>query len=441
MSATPRAPSMSPQLQSVASMARNDPSLRFQTLAHRIDPDALRRAYDRLDGQAAVGVDGITKAEYGQCLEENLRTLHARLRAGTYRHQPIRRVHIPKAPGETRPLGISSLEDKIVQGALREVLEAIYEQDFLPCSFGFRPGRSAHDTLRALDRAVFVRGASVILEADVKSFFDSVDRKALMEMLRERIADESFLRLVGKCLHVGVLDGEEFSTPDRGVVQGSVLSPLLGNVYMHHVLDQWFEHTVKPRLRGHAQLLRYADDFVVAFERRDDAERVLAALGQRMERFGLTLHPEKTRLVAFHQPDRGPAGGEPPETFDFLGFTVLWRKTRKGGWTVGFKTRRARLRRAIVSVTEFCRRQRHDPVKQQHAQLCRRLRGHLNYFGVNGNMRSLERLLNEARRTWRKWLDRRSQRARMTWERFQQLLERFPLPRPVIRVQLWARTT
>lgn len=288
---------------------------------------------------------------------------------------------------------------------------------------------------------MYARGASVILEADVKSFFDNVDRSALMEMLRERIADESLLRLVGKCLHVGVLDGEEFSSPERGVAQGSVLSPLLGNVYLHHVLDRWFELTVKPRLRGHAQLIRYADDFVVAFERRDDAERVLVALGQRMERYGLALHPEKTRLVAFHRPDRGPVEGAPRETFDCLGFTALWRTTRKGGWTVGFKTRRARLRRAIASVTEYCRSHRHDAVEQQHAGLCRRLQGHWNYFGVNGNVRSLERVLNGARQAWRKWLDRRSQRARMTWARFEQLLERLPLPRPEVRVQLWARTS
>jgi RNA-directed DNA polymerase len=431
---------VSPRLSKVAEFAKKDPTFRFQTLAHLVDRDALRRAFDRLDGKAAVGVDGVTKEQYAQRLEDHLTALHARMKAGQYRHQPIRRVHLPKGPNTTRPIGISSVEDKIVQGALREVLEAVYEQDFLDCSFGFRPGRRAHDALRVLDHALYVEGASVILEADVQSFFDSVDRKALLEMLRERIADEVFLRLVGKCLHVGVLDGAEFSTPETGTAQGSVLSPLLGNVYLHHVLDRWFEREVAPRLEGGAQLIRYADDFVIAFQKRSDAERVYKVLGLRFERYGLRLHPDKTRLVNVQRPGRGPSE-EGPETFDFLGFTVHWRRSRKGSWLLGFKTRTARLRRALSSVAEYCRRHRHEPVKQQHAGLCRRLEGHLNYYGVNSNSDSLERLLVGAEKLWRKWLDRRSQRARMSWERFKQLLKRFPLPRARIRVQLWVQAT
>ena len=446
MSVTPRAREVSPGLQKVAELARKDPRLRFHTLAHLLDEDALERAFRRLENQAAVGVDGITKDRYGQDLGGNLiggnlAALHARMKAGTYRHQPIRRVHIPKAPNKTRPIGISSVEDKIVQGALREVLEAIYEQDFVSGSYGFRPGRSAHDALRELDRAVWAEGAGWILEADIQSFFDSVDRKALMGMLRERIADESFLRLVGKCLHVGVLDGEEFSTPDVGTAQGSILSPMLGNIYLHHVLDRWFEREVRPRLRGAARLIRYADDFVIAFGRRDDAERVMAVLGQRMARFGLTLHPEKTRLVPFRRPDRRREGEPEPETFDFLGFTAYWRRGQKGGWALALKTRTARLRRAIVSVNEFCRSRRHEPVAQQHADLCRRLEGHMNYFGVPGNSSGLAALRHWAERIWRKWLDRRSQRARVNWRRFKQILARFPLPRVHVRVKLWAHAT
>ena len=230
-------------------------------------------------------MDGITKEQYGQDLERNLQDLHARLTAGRYRHQPILRVQIPKAPGRTRPIGISTTEDKIVQGALREVLNAVYEQDFLPCSFGFRPGRSAHDAVRRLNEVLMYEAVAVVLEADIQSFFDSVDRTALREMLQGRIADGSLLRLIGKCLHVGLLDGAQYSEPDEGTVQGSGLSPLLGNVYLHYVLDLWFERDVRPRLRGRATLIRYADDFVIAFERQDDAERVLAVLPQRMERF------------------------------------------------------------------------------------------------------------------------------------------------------------
>jgi group II intron reverse transcriptase/maturase len=329
------------------------------------------------------------------------------------------------------------LEDKIVQGAVREVLEAVYEQDFLDCSYGFRPKRSAHDAVRTLDRVVHQGKVSWILEADIESFFDSLDRTKLKEMLQIRVADGSLMRLIGKCLHVGVLDGEEYSEPDRGTTQGSVLSPLLGNVYLHYVLDVWFEREVKPRLRGEATLIRYCDDFIIAFERHDDAERVNAVLVKRFERYGLALHPDKTRLVAFARPRAWQRGGKGPGTFDFLGFTFYWRRTRRGRWVMWCKTRHARLRRAKQSIAEWCRRHRHLPVKAQHAALTRRLVGHFNYFGVNGNFRSLAHLVHVTQRVWFKWLRRRSQRRRLTWERFEILLERFPLPRPRITVRIW----
>jgi group II intron reverse transcriptase/maturase len=345
-------------------------------------------------------------------------------------------VHIPKGQGKTRPIGISCTEDKVVQAAVREVLEAVYEPIFREVSYGFRPGRSAHDALRALDR-MLLSGVKWIVEADIESFFDSIDRSMLMEMLRARVADGSLLRLIGKCLHVGVLDGEGFSEPEEGTVQGSVLSPLLGNVYLHHVLDLWFERDVQPRLQGKAYLIRYADDFVIGFEREDDAKRVMEVLGKRFERFGLRLHPEKTRLLPFERPRQGSTGGKGPATFDFLGFTHYWRKSRSGRWVPGIKTRTARLRRAIKAVADFCRSHRHKPVKEQHAALTRRIVGHFNYFGVNGNFRSLELLVREAERAWHKWLNRRSQRARLSWERFKAVLRVFPLPEPRIRVQLW----
>ncbi len=428
---------MSPELREVVERAQREPEGRFHSLAHRIDVPALERAFHRLRKDAAVGVDGVTKEAYGKELDSNLADLHERLRSKRYRHQPLRRVHIPKGKGQRRPIGISALEDKIVQGAVRDVLEAVYEQDFLDCSYGFRPGRSAHDAVRALKRAVDQGEVSWILEADIMSFFDSLDRTKLKEMLQARVADGSLLRLIGKCLHVGVLDGEEYSEPDQGTTQGSVLSPLLGNVYLHDVLDVWFEREVKPRLRGEATLIRYADDFVIGFERHDDAERVLTVLGKRMGRHGLTLHPDKTRLIAFERPRASQRGGKGPSTFDFLGFTFYWRRTRRGRWTMWCKTRHARLRRAIQSVAEWCRRHRHLPVAVQHAALTRRLVGHFNYFGVNGNSRSLACLVSVTERLWLKWLRRRSQRTRLTWERFKQLLARFPLPRPRITVQVW----
>ena len=260
---------MSPQLLKVVERAKREPEGRFNSLAHLMDVPALERAYRRMRNDAAAGVDGVTKEDYGQDLERNLRDLHERMKAKRYRHQPIRRVHIPKGQGQTRPIGIAAFEDKLVQDVIREVLEAIYEQDFLDCSHGFRPKRSAHDAIRTLDRIVHRGEVSWILEADVLSFFDSLDRKKLKEMLEIRVADGSLLRLIGKCLHVGVLDGVELSTPETGTAQGSVLSPLLGNVYLHYTLDLWFEQEVKPRLRGKATLIRYCDDCVPRRRKRE----------------------------------------------------------------------------------------------------------------------------------------------------------------------------
>ncbi len=428
---------MSPGLLKVVERARCEPEGRFHSLAHLIDVPALRRAYDRIRKDAAVGVDGMTKEQYGQDLEQRLRDLHARLRSKRYRHQPIRRVHIPKGQGKTRPIGISAFEDKLVQDAVREVLEAIYEQDFLDCSYGFRPGRRTHDAIRTLDRIVHRGEVNWILEADIVSFFDSVDRTALVEMLQTRVADGSLLRLIGKCLHVGVLDGAEFIRPKVGTAQGSVLSPMLGNVYLHYVLDLWFETEVKPRMRGRATLIRYCDDFIIGFEREDDARRVMDVLGKRPGRFGLALHPDKTCLLPFRRPPARQQGGKGPTTFDFLGFTLYWGRSRKGRWGMGCKTRSASLRRAIQSVYDWCRRYRHRSVREQHAALSRRLRGHFNYFGVSGNFRSLLLLVETTKRAWFKWLCRRSQRKRLTWERFADLLRDFPLPRPRITVRIW----
>ena len=438
---------MSPGLLKVVERAKTEPEGRFHSLAHLIDVPALMRAYRRTRKDAAVGVDGVTKEQYGQALEGNLRDLHKRLVSKRYRHQPIRRVHIPKDKGKTRPIGISAFEDKLVQDAVREVLEAIYEQDFQDCSHGFRPKRSAHDAIRALDRIAHRGKVNWILEADIVSFFDSLDRTQLKELLQIRVADGSLLRLIGKCLHVGVLDGAEYTEPETGTAQGSVLSPMLGNVYLHYVLDPWFEREVKPRLRGEVHLVRYADDlvfsgpsrgqFVMTFERQDDAERVMEVLGKRMGRFGLTLHPDKTRLLPFRRPPSEQTGGKGPATFDFLGFTLHWRRARSGRWGMMCKTRQARLRRSIQAIADWCRRYRHLPVKEQHAALTRRIQCHFNYFGVSGNSHSLLLLVEQVKRAWYKWLRRRSQQAHLTWEGFGELLKRFPLPRPRISVRIW----
>jgi group II intron reverse transcriptase/maturase len=286
----------------------------------------------------------------------------------------------------------------------------------------------------------FREGIEWIVEADIKGFFDSVIRRKLVEMLQTRVADGRFLRLVGKCLHVGVLEGGSFSIPTEGTAQGSIISPLLGNIYLHHVLDLWFEQEVRPRLTGYARLIRYADDFVIGFHRKEDAERVLGVLHKRMERFGLMLHPDKTRIVRFGRPRPEHKRAE-TEVFDFLGFTVFWRRSRKGRWILGMKTRKASFRKAIKALGDWCRRHRHWPLKEQQAALNKRLRGHDNHFAVNGNYRKLWLLRHELRRVWFKWLKRRHQGQRpggLTWEKFQKYLKRFPLLKPRIKVRIWA---
>jgi group II intron reverse transcriptase/maturase len=406
-------------------------------LAHHLTPEALTTAYLRLRKDAAIGVDGVTVAAYGENLEANIGSLFERLKGGKYRHQPIRRVHIPKDGGKTRPLGISATEDKIVQRVLTTVLEAVYEQDFKDFSYGFRPGRKAHDALKAINRMIDGEGVRVIVEADIKGYFDNIDRGHLMTMLRNRIADEKLLHLVGKCLHVGVLEGEEYSEPEDGTAQGSIISPLLGNVYLHNVLDEWWESEVLPRMKGKAYLVRYADDFVMGFEREEDADRVMKVLHQRFERYGLELHPEKTRQVTFRPPTEGETEPGDSETFDFLGFTHYWKRTRSGNWRPWVKTRKVKLRKAIKAIADYCKRHRHEPVKEQRASLKSRMQGHFNYFGVNGNSKALEQLYLETKKVWFKWLNRRSQRSSLTWPQFLAKLKALPLPRPRIKVQLW----
>lgn len=437
MAVAQTAGNMSTERLLVADRARREKQQgRFPALARLIDVAALRDAYTNLRTDAAVGVDGVSKAEYGHNLGTRLEELHQRMMGNRYRHQPIKRVYIPKDNGDKRPIGISTVEDKIVQGAIRKVLELIYEPIFYEGSYGFRPERSAHDAIRRLNQVVHQGGVRALIEADIVTFFDSLDRAKLKEMLWERVTDGSMQRLIGKCLHVGVLDGEEYGEPDQGTAQGSALSPLLGNIYLHYVLDMWFEEQVKPRLRGRAYLIRYADDFVMGFERMEDAQRVMEVLPKRMGKYGLRLHPDKTRVFAFEPPTRG-GGNRGTSTFDFLGFTCYWRKTRQGGWKMWCKTRRGRLSRSIERIEKFCKRSRHRPVKEQHARLRSRLQGHYNYFGVNGNYRSLRLLYHRARMSWYKWLRRRSQRTRLTWERFTALLKTWSLPLPRIKVTIW----
>lgn len=426
MAEAPTSSTVYTKLQRIAKQAADAPQMAFNNLAHLIDLEFLKEAYRLTRKNKAPGVDHVTAAEYGKNLDTNLQSLLDRMKAGTYKAPPVKRVYIPKDDkGNTRPIGIPTFEDKVLQRAVAMVLGAIYEQDFLDCSYGFRPGRSAHQALEALRGTLVDLNRGWVLEVDIKSFFDAIDHAKLREVLDLRVRCSGLRRYIGKWMKAGVLEGNVLSHPDVGSPQGGVISPLLANIYLTEALDVWFEHTVRPLLHGQARLIRFADDFVIVFASEADARRVWTVLPKRFERFGLTLHQEKSRLVPFGR----PGGPTRPETFDFLGFTHYWGKIRGRRWGVIRKTARSRLRRAIVRIAKYCEENRHVPVREQHRVLCLKIIGHMNYFGIAYNQRSLNRLLYHAKRTWRTWLNRRSQNAKMTWQRMERLTTRYPLPR------------
>ena len=415
----------------IAELAREDPSRVLTTLAHHIDVEWLREAYRRTRKDGAVGVDGVTAQEYEKDLDENLESLLSRFKSGRYRAPAVRRVHIPKGDGKrTRPIGIPTLEDKVLQRAVLMVLEPVYEEDFLSCSYGFRPGRGAHDALESLWRGLMDIEGGWVIELDIQSFFDSVDHARLRSILDQRVRDGVIRRTIGKWLNAGVLEAGVLRYAREGTPQGGVISPLLANIYLHEVLDTWFDREVRPRLRGRTLLVRYADDAVMGFELKEDADRVLAVLSKRFEKYGLRLHPRKTRRVDFRRPDRRGPGGVGGDSFDLLGFRHYWGRSRKGTWVVKRKTAKDRFSRALQRIGQWCRINRHRKVSEQHEMLNRKLRGHYAYYGVTGNGRAVGRFRYETERLWRKWLDRRSNRAKMNWERFSRLLERYPLAPP-----------
>jgi group II intron reverse transcriptase/maturase len=378
-------------------------------------------------------MDGQTAADYSANLGANLKSLLERAKSGLYRAPPVKRVHIPKGTsGDTRPIGIPTFEDKVLQRAVVMVLEAVYEQDFLPCSYGFRPGRSAHQALEALRQQTMGMGGGWVLEVDIRKFFDTLDHAHLRELLQHRIRDGVLLRLIGKWLNAGVLEDGSITFPDAGTPQGGVISPLLANVYLHYVLDVWFERDVKPRLKGRAFLVRYADDFVIGFAREEDARRVLEVLPKRFGKYGLTLHPDKTRLVPFERPPHTdtPATSQRvrPGSFDLLGFTHYWGRSRRGFWVVKRKTAQGRLSRALTTIAQWCRFHRHRPIFEQHRTLSQKLRGHFAYFGITGNSAALNRFRAVVRCIWRRWLSRRHQMGFLSWPAFHRLEGRYPLP-------------
>lgn len=416
---------ISPRLQRIAKLAQDHPQRAFTNLAHHIDLDLLRAAFELTRKDGATGVDGVTGAEYGENLEANLQHLLDRAKSGTYDAPAVRRTHIPKGEGRMRPLGIPTFEDKLLQRAVAMVLGAVYEQDFMPCSFGFRPGRSAHQALRSIREGAMKMGGAWVIEADIKDCFGSLDHAWMRAILARRIRDGVLTRLIGKWLTAGILENRRVTRPTSGSPQGGVISPLLANIYMHDVLDTWFETTVRPRLRGQAFLVRYADDFVLICELESDANRIFEALPARFREHGLELHPDKTRLIPFRRPRRT----NDTQSWDFLGFTHFWSRSRRGYWVIKRKTMRKRLARALTRINEWCRRHRHAPIRYQHRYLSAAVQGHCGYYGITGNSLCLALFREGLRKIWRKWLKRRSNATTsLDREWWDALCQRYPIP-------------
>jgi group II intron reverse transcriptase/maturase len=416
-------------LHGVRKAARKDKRTRFTALLHHVTVNLLRDSYYALRRDAAPGVDGITWQEYETGLDEKLADLHSRIHRGTYRAQPSKRAYIPKADGRQRRLGIAALEDKVVQQAIVTVLNQIYEEDFLGFSYGFRPGRSQHDALDALWVGIMRKKVNWIVDADIRGFFDNLSHEWLVKFIEHRIADRRILRLIQKWLRAGVSEEGEWSKTDVGTPQGAVASPLLANIYLHYVFDLWVRHWRKHQATGDMIVVRYADDIVVGFECRADAERFLAGWRERLQKFGLEFHPDKTRLIEFGRhaaENRKRRGEDKPEVFNFLGFTHICGKTRKTGrFIVKRKTIRKRLSTKLSEVKEELRRRWHQPVAEAGRWLKRVVQGYFNYHAVPGNMDSLNSFRAQVIWRWYRALRRRSQRDRMTWERFWPLVDRW----------------
>jgi RNA-directed DNA polymerase len=419
---------LSTKRQRIAELARSKRGVALSTLHHVLDLEWLKEAYRLTRKDAAPGIDGVMAADYVQNLEANLSDLLARIKSGRYQAPPVRRAYIPKADGSRRPLGLPTFEDKVCQRAIVMVLELVYEQDFLPCSYGFRPGRSAHQALEELRNGFMRHGLRWVIDLDIVKYFDSISHSHLRSFLDQRVTDGVIRRMIDKWLSAGVLEDGLLRHATEGSPQGGVISPCLSNIFLHYVLDEWFENEVKPRLKGKSTLVRFADDAVMAFADFRDAQRVLDVLGKRLARYGLTLHPDKTRFIDFRS--YRSDGKDHPEadgtSFTFLGFCHIWGKSRKGKNVVRQVTAKQRYARALAAVTKWCRKNRHHPIPKQQAHLTAMMRGHYAYYGISGNFRRLSWYAHQVARIWQKWLSRRG--SRFPWDRFQNLLTRHTLP-------------
>ncbi len=424
----------------ISEMARQDSGCKFGTLAYLLNAEYLAQSFWELNSKAAPGIDSVTWREYSKELDENLSCLVKRMKAMSYRPQAVKRVYIPKGNKSKRPLGIPAIEDKIVQMGMTRILESIFECDFLDVSYGFRRGRSCHQGLAALDKMIMTQPVNYVLDADIKGFFDSVDHRKLMSCLRKRVSDSRFLRLVSRFLKAGVMEDGALIEVDKGTPQGGVLSPVLSNIFLHYALDVWFEHDLKNRLRGYAGLIRYADDFVICVQYKDDARMILRELEARFAKCGLSLSKEKTRLLEFGRfaSETASRRGDKPGTFDFLGFTHFCDKTRRGKFKVGRKTSGKKFRQKIKAMNEWLRSIRNVvPLKEWWPILQKKVAGHYGYYGISGNSVGIRAFRLATQRLAFKWLNRRSQRRSYNWESYNAYLKRYPLPTPTLRHNLY----
>lgn len=421
-------------LQRIGERAKQKPKEKWTNLLNHIKVPLLKEAYQRLQKKAAPGVDEVRWAEYGERLDERLLDLQDRIHRGSYHPQPVRRVHIPKGDGKTRPLGLLALEDKLVQQAVRMVLEPIYEAEFIGFSYGFRPKRSQHDALDALAEGIR-RKVGWVLDADIRAYYDTIDRGHLQRFIEHRIGDKRMVRLLMKWVKAGVLEDGKLHEEQEGVPQGATISPLLSNLYLHYVFDLWARQWRRQQAQGEMYIVRYADDLVMGFQREQDARAMHSALVERMAQFGLELHPDKTRVIEFGRfarEDRKGRGQPKPKTFEFLGFMHICGVSRGGKFQLKRRTSRKKRRAKLAHLKEECRRRRHWRVVEQHAWLSQVLEGHYRYYGVPTNFRALAQFRRQVTWMWHRSLQRRSQRARWTLEYWRQFEQRFPLPSPRI---------
>ena len=420
---------VSTKQEQIAKNARTLPTVSFTSLAYHIDLKWLYVAYKAVRRDGAVGVDGVTAEVYEENLKENIGDLENRMKSGRYKAPPVRRAYIPKNEKEKRPIGIPTFEDKVSQKAVQMILEPIYEQEFYDFSYGFRSGKSQHMALNRLWNEIMNMRGAYIIDLDISRYFDTIDHGMLRDVLKKRVRDGVIIRMIGKWLNAGVMENGQRMFPEKGSPQGGVISPLLSNVYLHEALDSWFVEQVKPRLKGKATMVRYADDATLIFENEEDLNRVMEVLPKRLLKYGLKMNERKTETLRFFPPRKG---GRKPDTFNFLGFTHYWGKSRKGNWVIKRKTESERLTRALKAISQWCKKHRHLPIQVQHRKLNEKLRGHYNYYGITPNLRSLALYWENVKRIWMKWLNRRSRNPHLNWDKFNKLLLKYPLMKPKI---------